>query len=426
MAQKLQAVRGMNDVLPGVAARWRAVEQRLIDGLARYGFEEIRIPIVEPTELYARTLGAGTDIVAKEMYTFPGRGGESLTLRPEGTAGVVRAAIEHGLLHARATRVWYLGPMFRHERPQKGRYRQFHQIGAESFGHAQASTDVEIIALTADLFAALGVQGLRLEINSLGESEARARYRQALVEFLHDHAALLDEDDRRRLEHNPLRVLDTKNPALGAVLGAAPRLDEFADAQCLAHFAAVRAGLDGLGIPYTVNPRLVRGLDYYSRTVFEWVSDALGAQGTVCAGGRYDALISQLGGRPTPAVGFAMGLERLMDLLEAGDLLPEARMQRWHLLRGPGVTDDQAARTARTLRAHGANAAVVVDHGGGSFGKQLDRADRAGADVALLLGPDECAAGTLTVKALRVPGADQLTVPLADAGAAAARLTGLR
>jgi histidyl-tRNA synthetase len=419
MPQKLQAVRGMNDVLPGAAARWRALEQTLAHVLERYGYAEMRIPIVEPTELYARTLGAGTDIVAKEMYTFAGRSGESLTLRPEGTAGVVRAALEHGLLQGRGLRVWYLGPMFRHERPQRGRYRQFHQIGAECFGYAEPGADVELIALTSELLRAAGLPDARLEINSLGDPAARARYRDALTAFLREHADALDEDDRRRLAHNPLRVLDSKNPALAPVLAQAPRLDAYLDDACTVHFAAVREGLAALGIACNVNPRLVRGLDYYSRTVFEWVSPDLGAQATVCAGGRYDGLVAQLGGRDTPAVGFALGLERLVALLEGRGALALPRRPLWQLVAGPGIGLAELGRVAEAVRHANPHVALAVDHGGGGLRKQLERADRAGAELALLVGPDEMAAGSVTVKPLRLDGAEQITVPLADVAAAA-------
>ncbi len=411
MVAKLQAVRGMNDLLPADSPRWRGAEQRLQAVLARYGYEEIRLPLVEPTELFARTIGEVTDIVEKEMYTFQDRNGDSLTLRPEGTAGVVRAGIEHGLFQGQLLRLWYQGPMFRHERPQRGRYRQFHQLGAECFGSAEPELDAELIAMTAQFWRELGLSGLRLEINSLGSREARAAYRDRLQAYFRDHRSALDADSLRRLDTNPLRILDSKNPDLAALIAAAPSLPEHLDAESRAHFERLCALLDALGVAYTVNPRLVRGLDYYGRTVFEWVTDALGAQGTVCAGGRYDTLVEQLGGRPTPAIGFALGLERLLDLLAASGIDPATPGEIWYLVSAPGACRAQAMVLAQQLRAAADAPTVLLDHSAGNFGKQVQRADKAGARVALILGEDELAGGTITVRMLRATRTTQETVP---------------
>jgi len=423
MTSKLQAVRGMNDLLPAVTPRWRGAQQRLQAVLARYGYQEIRLPLLEPTELFARTIGEVTDIVEKEMYTFLDRNGDSLTLRPEGTAGVVRAGIEHGLFQGQLLRLWYQGPMFRHERPQRGRYRQFHQIGAECFGSAEPELDAELIAMTAQFWRDLGLAGLRLELNSLGSREARAAYRERLQMYFRDHYAQLDADSQRRLETNPLRILDSKNPDLAALIAAAPSLPEHLDADSRTHFERLCGLLDGLGVAYTVNPRLVRGLDYYGRTVFEWVTDALGAQGTVCAGGRYDTLVEQLGGRPTPAIGFALGLERLLDLLAAAGIDPSAARSVWYVVSTPGACRARALSLAQQLRSAPDAPTVVMDHAGGNFGKQIQRADKAGADVALILGEDELAAGTVTVRLLRAARPTQETVPPASIQATVNRLT---
>lgn len=422
MVAKLQAVRGMNDLLPVDSPRWRGAEQRLQAVLARYGYEEIRLPLVEPTELFARTIGEVTDIVEKEMYTFQDRNGDSLTLRPEGTAGVVRAGIEHGLFQGQLLRLWYQGPMFRHERPQRGRYRQFHQIGAECFGSAEPELDAELIAMTAQFWRELGLSGLRLEINSLGSREARAAYRERLQAYFREHRAALDADSLRRLDTNPLRILDSKNPDLAALIAAAPSLPEHLDAESRAHFERLCALLDALGVAYTVNPRLVRGLDYYGRTVFEWVTDALGAQGTVCAGGRYDTLVEQLGGRATPAIGFALGLERLLDLLAASGIDPATPREIWYLVSAPGACRAQAMLLAQQLRAAADAPTVLLDHSAGNFGKQVQRADKAGARVALILGEDELAGGTITVRMLRAAVTTQETVPLDTIHATVTRL----
>ncbi|OOG20791.1 histidine--tRNA ligase [Thioalkalivibrio denitrificans] len=410
MAKTLQSIRGMHDVLPADSAGWQHLETTARDVLVGYGYREIRMPIVEQTELFARSIGEVTDIVEKEMYTFEDRNGDSLTLRPEGTAGCVRAGIEHGLLHNQQQRLWYLGPMFRHERPQKGRYRQFHQIGVETFGMEGPDVDAELILMTARLWTALGIGDVRLEINSLGSAEARAAYRALLVSHFEAHAEVLDEDARRRLHTNPLRILDSKNPDMREVIRRAPSLLDHLDAESEAHFEGLKALLDAAGIAYTVNPALVRGLDYYSRTVFEWITDTLGAQGTVCAGGRYDALVEQLGGRPTPAAGFAMGLERLLAMMEAAGSLPPAPAPHAYLVLAGEGTLASGLRLAERLRDELPGLRLVVNGGGGGFKAQIKRADKSGALLALILGESELQAGTIGVKPLRDAAAEQETV----------------
>ncbi|MDR5900513.1 histidine--tRNA ligase [Halomonas icarae] len=403
-AKKIQAIRGMNDLLPEQSALWQYFEGKVRNLMARYGYAEIRTPIVEQTALFSRSIGEVTDIVEKEMYTFADRNGDSLTLRPEGTASCVRAAMEHGLLHNQTQRLWYQGPMFRHERPQKGRYRQFHQVGVESFGLEGPDIDAELILLSARLWRELGLmEHVTLELNSLGSSEARAAYRDTLVAYFEQHHELLDEDSRRRLTSNPLRILDSKNPEMAEMLAGAPQLLDHLDAESREHFASLRALLDAAGIDYVINPRLVRGLDYYSRTVFEWTTRALGSQGTVCAGGRYDGLVEQLGGKPTPAVGFAMGIERLVLLLETLELIPDAARGELDLYVLP--MDDAAAGTAlqlvEQLRGDMPTLRAQLHCGGGSFKSRIKKADRSGARLALLLGEDELAHGTATLKFLR-------------------------
>ncbi|MEP5980154.1 MAG: histidine--tRNA ligase, partial [Marinobacter alexandrii] len=381
--------------------------------LAQYGYQEIRMPIVEQTDLFKRSIGEVTDIVEKEMYTFDDRNGDSLTLRPEGTAGCVRAAEEHGLLFNQTRRLWYTGPMFRHERPQKGRYRQFHQIGVECFGMAGPDIDAELLILTARLWRELGLaEHTRLEINSIGTSEARKVYRQALVEYLSQYKADLDADSQRRLETNPLRILDSKDPATRSILENAPNLDQYLDDDSRAHFDGLRELLDAAGIEYTINPALVRGLDYYGKTVFEWITDSLGAQGTVCAGGRYDGLVEQLGGKPTRAVGFAMGLERLILLLETLDLIPEHvnnNADVYVTAMGDGALASALA-LAEELRAELPNAVIISHCGGGSFKSQMKKADKSGARYAIILGENEVANGRVGLKPLR---SDELQQDLA-------------
>ncbi|MGP2731096.1 histidine--tRNA ligase, partial [Serratia marcescens] len=381
MAKNIQAIRGMNDYLPEETALWQRIEGTLKQVLGSYGYSEIRLPIVEQTPLFKRAIGEVTDVVEKEMYTFEDRNGESLTLRPEGTAGCVRAGIEHGLLYNQEQRLWYIGPMFRYERPQKGRYRQFHQLGAEVFGLQGPDVDAELILLTARWWKALGIaEHVKLELNSIGSLEARANYRDALVAFLEQHVEVLDEDCKRRMYSNPLRVLDSKNPEVQALLNDAPRLSEYLDEESRAHFAGLCELLAQAGIPYTVNERLVRGLDYYNRTVFEWVTTSLGAQGTVCAGGRYDGLVEQLGGRATPAVGFAMGLERLVLLVQAvnPEFKAPSAIDVYVISSGAG-TQSAAMQLAEQVRDAAPQLKLMTNYGGGNFKKQITRADKWGA-----------------------------------------------
>ncbi|WP_440053845.1 histidine--tRNA ligase [Pseudoalteromonas sp. T1lg65] len=416
MTKQIQAVRGMNDCLPGDTQIWQKVESVLRDTVGAFGYQEIRFPIVESTELFKRSIGEVTDIVEKEMYTFEDRNGDSLTLRPEGTAVCVRAANQNGLLYNQEQRLWYMGPMFRHERPQKGRYRQFHQIGVETFGIATADIDAEVILMTARFWKAFGIQDhVKLELNSLGSNEARAEYRDALVAYLEQHKDKLDEDSLRRMYSNPLRVLDSKNPDVQAILADAPKLSEHLDEESREHFKNLCERLDAAGVEYQVNEKLVRGLDYYNRTVFEWVTTSLGAQGTVCAGGRYDGLVEQLGGKPTPAVGFAMGMERLVLLLQALECVGEIRRDADVYVVAMGDTASiQAPVIAEQLREEIQGLKVMVHCGGGNFKKQFKRADKSDALVALVLGEDELAQGKVTVKYLREEK-EQITLTLAEA-----------
>ena len=401
---KIQAIRGMNDILPDQTPDWQYVESTVRRVLGQYGYQEIRMPVVEHTELFKRSIGEVTDIVEKEMYTFEDRNGDSLTLRPEGTAGCVRAAEEHGLLFNQTRRLWYTGPMFRHERPQKGRYRQFHQIGVECFGMAGPDIDAELLILTARLWSALGLSDhARLEINSIGTSDSRKVYRQALVAYLEQYQDKLDDDSKRRLTTNPLRILDSKDPATREILQGAPSLDDYLDDESRQHFEQLKAMLDAAGVAYTVNPALVRGLDYYGKTVFEWITDSLGAQGTICAGGRYDGLVEQLGGKPTVAVGFAMGLERLILLLETLELVPEhVNNQADVYVTAMGYQAVAPAMAlAETLRNELPGRIVVSHCGGGSFKSQMKKADRSGARFAVILGENEVAQATAGLKPLR-------------------------
>lgn len=395
MSKSLQAIRGMNDILPEQTPAWRYLENTLVDLLDGYGYKEIRLPIVEYTELFARGIGEGTDVVDKEMYTFRDRNEESLTLRPEGTAGCVRAVLEHGLSGGgQVQKLWYAGPMFRYEKPQKGRYRQFHQVGVEAFNLPGPDVDAELIVLTWRLWKKLGLaDAVTLQLNSLGSSEARAAYRDALVAYLQERFEQLDEDSQRRLTTNPLRILDSKNEATQAVLVGAPTLGDYLDEDSRLHFDGVRARLDAAGIRYEINHKLVRGLDYYNRTVFEWVTDKLGAQGTVCAGGRYDGLVSQLGGKATPGVGFAMGVERLVLLLETLELLPaELNRAADVYVCAFGEAAELAALTlVERLRDELPALRLLLNSGGGSFKSQFKKADKSGARYALILGDDELA-----------------------------------
>lgn len=401
MSKSIQAIRGMNDVLPADSALWRQVFTTAAEVFGAYGYGEIRLPVVERTELFKRAVGEVTDVVEKEMYAFADRGGEEIALRPEGTAGCVRAGIEHGLLHNQQQRFWYAGPMFRYERPQAGRYRQFHQIGVEAYGMAGPDVDVEVIALSARLFKRLGFRDLTLEINSLGGKEARAAYRAALVAFLERHEASLDEDSKRRLHSNPLRVLDSKVPTTQAIVSEAPRLLDYLEADSLSHFEGFQQGLSDLGIGYVVNSRLVRGLDYYTKGVFEWTTRELGAQGTVCAGGRYDGLVEQMGGAATPAVGFGAGVERLILLLQAQAAnLPASGSQVYFCTLGEAA-ERAARKLAEDLREQLPGLRLVLNAGGGKLKSQLGRADKSGASLALVLGEAELARGAVQVKSLR-------------------------
>ncbi|MEG3109730.1 histidine--tRNA ligase [Pantoea sp. T14] len=418
MAKNIQAIRGMNDYLPADTAIWQRIEGVLKQVLASYGYSEIRMPIVEQTPLFKRAIGEVTDVVEKEMYSFDDRNGESLTLRPEGTAGCVRAGIEHGLLYNQEQRLWYMGPMFRYERPQKGRYRQFHQMGVEVFGLQGPDIDAELIMLNARWWKALGIADhVRLELNSIGSLEARANYRDALVAFLEQHKETLDEDCKRRMYTNPMRVLDSKNPDIQQLLNDAPKLGDYLDDESRAHFDGLCALLDDAGIAYTVNQRLVRGLDYYNRTVIEWVTDSLGSQGTVCGGGRYDGLVEQLGGRATPAVGFAMGMERLVLLVQAvnPEFEPTRVVDVYVIASGQGV-QSAAMQLAEKLRDEVPELKLMTNFGGGNFKKQFARADKWGARVALVVGEDEVKAGQVVIKDLR--SGDQQTLAQAEAAAA--------
>ncbi|MEB4589577.1 histidine--tRNA ligase [Candidatus Thiothrix sp. Deng01] len=411
MSKNIQSIRGMNDILPDATPAWQHFEQTTRTLLKRYGYSEIRMPIVEQTELFSRAVGEVTDIVEKEMYTFEDRNGDSLSLRPEGTAGCIRAGIQHGLLHNQQQRLWYMGPMFRHERPQKGRYRQFHQIGVEAFGMAGPDIDAELIAMTARLWKLLGLRNLRLELNTLGTPECRQAYRALLVEHFTAHYDSLDEDSKRRLHTNPLRILDTKNPDLKDIVTAAPNLHDHLDDISREHFAALRALLDAMGIPYEINPRLVRGLDYYTHMVFEWVTDELGAQSTVCAGGRYDGLVEQLGGKPTPGVGFGMGMERLILLMETqGVSLPTAAPDVFLVMAGAGTLQTGLA-LAETLRDALPGLNLTNNCGEGSFKTQMKRADKSGAAIALILGENEVQQGVCGLKPLR-GGGEQINLPI--------------
>jgi len=413
MTEKIQAIRGMNDILPEESHLWEFFEDTVRDWLRAYGYRAIRTPILEKTDLFVRSIGAVTDIVEKEMYTFVDElNGESLTLRPEGTASCVRAAIEHNLLYAGPQRLWYAGPMFRHERPQKGRYRQFHQVGVEALGFGGPDIDAEHIVMCARLWRRLGIAGVELELNTLGGAEARARYRTRLVQYLERHHAALDEDSRRRLHTNPLRVLDSKNPALQALIADAPRLADDLDEVSLRHFEELQAMLRAAGVAFVINPRLVRGLDYYNATVFEWTTDRLGAQGTVCAGGRYDGLIEQIGGKPAPACGYAMGVERLLALLGRGAATVARPVADVYLVHQGEAADRFAEQVAERLRDGGVS--VVLHCGGGSFKSQMKKADASGARFAVIVGDDEARAGQVTVKPLR-EAAQQVVVSLAEA-----------
>ena len=406
MTASLQAIRGMNDVLPQDMALWRSFGARVEAWLERWGYRAIRMPLVENTALFRRAIGEATDIVEKEMYSWRDElNAEELTLRPEGTASCVRAAIEHSLLYEGPKRLWYGGPMYRHERPQKGRYREFYQYGAEAFGFAGPDVDAELVVMCARLWPELGLKGLRLELNNIGSAEERARHRADLVKHLQAHEASLDADAKRRMHTNPLRVLDSKNPMVQEVASKAPPLMSYLGAASQEHFEGLRKLLGAAGVEFTLNPRLVRGLDYYNLTVFEWISDALGAQGTVCGGGRYDGLFAQLGGKPAPGVGFAMGCERLVALMKASGGEPAAGAPDAYVVhQGEGALE-YAFTLADALRAAGHS--VVLHAGGGNFKSQMKKADASGAWLALIVGEDEVRAGEVTVKSLRSAGEQQ-------------------
>lgn len=409
---EFKAIRGMNDILPDQTPMWQFIEAQVRDLMQTHVYREIRLPIVEETGLFARSIGEVTDIVEKEMYTFPDRNDVSLTLRPEGTAGCVRACEEHGLLYNQTQRLWYQGPMFRYERPQKGRQRQFHQIGVETFGMAGADIEAELLAITASLWQRLGVaEAVQLEINSIGSPQARARYKEALVDYLQARFEQLDADSQRRLDSNPLRILDSKNPQTQALLDEAPRLNDYLDDESAQHHAQLKQNLDALGIAYCENPRLVRGLDYYSKTVFEWTTDRLGAQGTVCAGGRYDGLVEQLGGKPNTAVGFAMGIERLCLLVEevASGIDNAAAAEAYFVVLDADL-QGQALALAQRLRAEVPGLRLQMHCGGGSLKSQMKKADRSGASFGIMLGSEEAERGVVTVKHLRDKNFEQQTL----------------
>jgi len=413
MSQTLQAVRGMNDILPDEAEFWELFEDTIRTWLKGYGYRPVRLPVVEPTPLFKRAIGEVTDIVEKEMYSFiDSLNGEPLTLRPEGTAGCVRAVIQHNLIARQPQRLYYIGQMFRHERPQKGRYRQFHQVGVEALGYAGPDIDAEMILMGARLWGDLGLDGIELQINSLGQPEERAQHRAALIAYFEEHAELLDEDGKRRLYTNPLRILDTKNPALQELCAAAPKLIDYLGAESLAHFEGVQRVLRDAGVPFTINPRLVRGLDYYNLTVFEWVTDRLGAQGTVCAGGRYDGLVGQLGGKAAPACGFAMGIERLIALIKDAGGEPAAPAPDVYLVHQGDDAGRLAFRVAEGLRDQGIN--VLLHCGGGSFKSQMKKADGSGAAFAVIIGDDEAATGEAQLKVLREEGVAQQKMKVDD------------
>jgi histidyl-tRNA synthetase len=421
MTETLQAVRGMNDVLPAETAAWQKLERVARETFAQYGYREIRLPLLERTELFKRSIGEFTDIVEKEMYTFEDRGGDSLTLRPEATAGIVRAAIANGLLHNQRQKVWCMGPMFRYERPQKGRYRQFHQIDVEALGFPGPDVDAELILMTARMWKRLGLRGLKLNLNSLGTADSRAVYRTKLVEYFRAHAGVLDADSTRRLEGNPLRILDSKNPAMADVIRDAPSLTDHLDPESAEHFATLRAQLTAAGVDFVVNPRLVRGLDYYSRTVFEWVTTDLGSQDAVCSGGRYDGLVAQLGGEATPAIGWALGEERIVELMRLQGLVDDDAAPDLYLVLVGAAAEAMGLGLAEKLRDAAPGLRIEVNCGGGSFKSQFKRADKSGARHALIVGDDEAARGVVQLKPLRGE-AGQREVPIAALGEELARL----
>ncbi len=421
MTEAISPIRGMNDVLPGESGAWQRLESVARETFAEYGYREIRLPVLERTELFKRSIGEMTDIVEKEMYTFEDRGGDSVTLRPEATAGIVRACISNGLLHNQRQKVWCAGPMFRYERPQKGRYRQFHQIDVEAFGFPGPDVDAELILMSARIWRKLGLEGLKLNLNSLGTPQSRRAYRELLVEYFRARLDALDEDSRRRLDGNPLRILDSKNPAMREVIAGAPLLTDHLDPESAEHFARLRGELDAAGVAYVVNPRLVRGLDYYSRTVFEWVTSDLGSQDAVCSGGRYDGLVAQLGGDAVPGIGWALGEERIVELLRLKQLAGEELAADVFIVLGGASAEAAGLGIAEGLRDALPGVRVEMNCGGGSFKSQLKRADRSGARYAVILGDEEIAEGVAALKPLREDAA-QGVVPLAGLATELARL----
>ncbi len=409
MTEKIQSVKGMHDILNDSTGDWQYLEKTIQTVLSRYGYEEIRTPLVEKTELFERSIGEATDIVSKEMYTFPDRNDQRLTLRPEGTASSVRSLMQHGLYQNNPLRLWYCGPMFRYERPQKGRTRQFHQIGAEVYGLNGPDIDAELIAMSARFWKELGITGLQLQLNTLGTNVARQRYREVLVEYLGDNEVDLDEDSRVRLLKNPLRILDSKNPEMQALINAAPSMADHMDEESIDHFDGLKQLLDEINIAYTVNPRLVRGLDYYSKTVFEWLTDQLGAQATVCAGGRYDGLIEQFGGKAIPGIGFAMGLERLVELMGSSEERKNQQKPHVYLIIAGEETVTTGFKLAEQLKNELKELKLLMHCGGGSFKSQFKKADKSGAQLALILGEDELQKQTISLKPLRKEG-DQTEV----------------
>ncbi|MFV2004017.1 MAG: histidine--tRNA ligase [Gammaproteobacteria bacterium] len=408
MSKFIKSIRGMHDVLPDDSHRWQAFESVIRQLMAAYGYKEIRMPLVESTDLFCRSIGEVTDIVEKEMYTFEDRNGDKLSLRPEGTASCVRAGIQHGLLYNQVQRLWYNGPMFRHERPQKGRYRQFHQFGVEAYGIDTPDIDAELILIGARLWKQLGLKGVRLELNTLGSNQSRKEYKKVLIDYLNQHHDLLDEDSIRRLTTNPLRILDSKNPAMKDMLDNAPALMDHLDDESRQQFDKLTARLDVIGIEYTINPRLVRGLDYYCKTVFEWITDELGAQGTICAGGRYDGLVELLGGKVTSAVGFALGVERILALLESQQEQLAETIDVYMVLLGE-ASEIKGLQLSEQIREHNPDIKMITHCGAGSIKSQMKKADKSGADIALILAEDELKNERLTVKYLREKK-DQTTI----------------
>ena len=404
MAKVIQSIRGMHDILPDQSAAWQHLEGTIRNLFTQYGYRELRTPVLEPTELFCRSIGEVTDIVEKEMYTFDDRNGDSLTLRPECTASCVRAGIQNGLLYNQQQRIWYIGPMFRHERPQKGRYRQFYQAGIETYGIPGPDIDAEVIAVSARLWRSLGIKNVELQLNSLGSNEARNQYREVLIEYLKKHEEVLDEDAKRRMLSNPLRVLDSKNPKMADVIAGAPQLLDHLDDESREHFDRLKLLLDEMGIEYVINPRLVRGLDYYCRTVFEWVTKELGTQGTICAGGRYDGLVEQLGGKPTTGLGFAMGLERILLLLEEQGIEAPALSPHIYMVMQGEAAETSGLTLSELLRNKLPELRIMNNCAGGSFKTQMKRADKSGAEYAIILGDNELSEGIVTIKPLRNQG----------------------